>query len=55
MHCSMSGLLQRPIQKQKRAAMAKVLVRGVEKWIGKFHGIVEGPGEVVVIGWVYRS
>lgn len=35
--------------------MAKALVRGVEKWIGKFHGMAEGPGKAVVIGWVYRS
>jgi len=35
--------------------MAKASARGVEKWIGKFHGMVEGPGKVVVIGWVCRS
>jgi len=30
--------------------MAKALVRGVEKWIGKFHDMVEGPGKAVVFG-----
>jgi len=35
--------------------MAKASVKGVEKWIGKFHGMAEGLGKVVVIGWAYRS
>jgi len=28
--------------------MAKAVVRGVEKWIGKFHDMVEGPEKAVV-------
>jgi len=39
--------------------MAKALVRGVEKWIGKFHDMVEELGKAVVfvlglLFWIER-